>query len=94
MKATRKNVPRMRPTRHCTTPLNRLSMKGFGVMLSGRVSLEMVTKAARAGIELIAAVSAPTSLAVEAAEKWNITLCGFLRPDKMNVYTNPKRIRQ
>ena len=74
--------------------LNRLSMKGFGVMLSGRVSLEMVTKAARAGIELIAAVSAPTSLAVEAAEKWNITLCGFLRPDKMNVYTNPKRIRQ
>jgi FdhD protein len=86
--------------RHCALDkaigkclLNRLSTKGCAVALSGRVSLEMVTKAARAGIELIAAVSAPTSLAIEAAERWNITLCGFVRSDKLNVYTIPERIK-
>lgn len=68
------------------------SMKGRGVVLSGRVSLEMVTKAARAGIELIAAVSAASSFAIEAAGKWNITLCGFVRPGRTNVYTHPERI--
>ena len=68
------------------------SMKSCGVVLSGRVSLEMVTKAARAGIELIVAVSAASSFAIEAAEKWNITLCGFVRPGRVNVYTHSKRI--
>jgi len=69
------------------------SMKGTGVVLSGRVSLEMVTKAARAGIELIIAVSAPSSFAVEAAEKWNITLCGFVRDNRVNIYTHRERIK-
>ncbi len=69
-----------------------LETKGCGVVLSGRVSLEMVTKAARAGIELIGAVSAPSSFAIEAAQKWNITLCGFVRPGRMNIYTYPERI--
>jgi FdhD protein len=73
--------------------LNKLPFKGCAVVLSGRVSLEMVTKTARAGIELIAAVSAPSSLAVEAAERWNITLCGFVRSNKMNVYTHTRRIK-
>ena len=68
------------------------SLKGCGVVLSGRASLEMVAKAARAGIELVSAVSAASSFAVEAAERWNITLCGFVRPDKINVYTHPQRI--
>ena len=72
--------------------LGGLPMKCCAVALSGRVSLEMVTKSARAGIELIAAVSAPTSLAIEAAERWNITLCGFVRSNKLNVYTHPKRV--
>lgn len=72
-------------------------MAGFtphncGIAFSGRVSLEIVTKAARARIELIAAVSAVSSYAVSAAEKWNITICGFVRPDKMNIYTKPERI--
>jgi FdhD protein len=67
-------------------------MKSCGAVLSGRVSLEMVTKAARAGIELIVAVSAASSFAIEAADRWNITLCGFVRPGKTNVYTHPKRI--
>lgn len=72
--------------------LNKLPIKGCAVALSGRVSLEMVIKAAKAGIELIAAVSAPSSFAIEAAERWNITLCGFVRSDKLNVYTHLKRI--
>jgi FdhD protein len=66
--------------------------RGCGVALSGRVSLEIVTKAAKAGIELIAAVSAVSSYAVSVSEKWNMTLCGFVRPDKINVYSKPERI--
>jgi len=61
-------------------------------VLSGRVSFEMVTKAARAGVELIAAVSAPTSLAIKAAQKSNITLCGFVRGVKATVYCHGHRI--
>lgn len=67
-------------------------MSGCGAALSGRISLEMVTKAARADIELLAAVSAASSFAIEAAEKWNITLCGFVRDGKANIYTHSKRI--
>ena len=44
------------------------------------------------GIELIAAVSAPSSFAIEAARKWNITLCGFVRSTKLNIYTHSNRI--
>jgi FdhD protein len=67
-------------------------MQGCGLAISGRVSLEIVTKAAKAGIELIAAVSAVSSYAVSAADKWNMTLCGFVRSDKINVYSKPERI--
>ena len=70
----------------------KLETKGCGVVLSGRVSLEMVTKAAKSGIELIGAVSAPSSFAIEAAKRWNITVCGFVRTGRMNVYTHPQRI--
>lgn len=66
--------------------------QGCGAVLSGRVSLDIVTKAARAGIELIVAVSGVSSSAVAAAQRWNITLCGFVRQGKMNVYTEPARI--
>lgn len=72
--------------------IDKLPTQGRAVVLSGRVSLEMVSKSARAGIELIAAVSAVSSLAVEAARKWNITLCGFVRQDKINIYTYPQRV--
>ena len=68
------------------------SPKSCCVALSGRVSLEIVTKAAKAGIEVIAAVSAVSSYAISAANKWNITLCGFVRPDKINVYTKHARV--
>ena len=72
--------------------LRQLPTQGYGVALSGRVSLEMVVKAARAGIELIAAVSAPTSLALDAAERCNLTVCGFVRGLRATVYTAAARV--
>jgi FdhD protein len=65
---------------------------GRGVALSGRVSLEMVGKCARAGLELITAISAPTSLAIELADKTNITLCAFVRETRATVFTHPERV--
>ena len=73
--------------------LTEQSVRGCGVALSGRVSLDMVAKAARAGIELIAAVSGVSSYAIAAAKRWNITLCGFVRQERANVYTGPTRVR-
>jgi len=64
---------------------------GF-VLVSSRASYEMVYKAAAVGIELIAAVSAPTTLAVDFAERSGVTLVGFARPGRHNVYTFPERI--
>ncbi|UCG50063.1 MAG: formate dehydrogenase accessory sulfurtransferase FdhD [Phycisphaerales bacterium] len=72
--------------------LSRKSMRGCGAVLSGRASFEMVAKAARAGLEAIVAVSAPSSFAIEAAHRWNITLCGFVRSQRANIYTHPERI--
>jgi len=65
---------------------------GLGAALSGRVSLELITKAARAGLELLAAVSAPSSLAIDAAVQSGITLCGFVREDRLTVFTHPERV--
>ena len=64
----------------------------MGAVLSGRVSLEMVGKAARAGIELISAISAPTSLAIEVAERCGITLCSFVRETRATLFTHPHRV--
>jgi len=75
-----------------TCLLKGLPTAGGIALLSGRVSFEIVAKAARAGIELIAAVSAPSSLAVEAAQRCNITLCGFVRGRDATLYCHPERI--
>ncbi|MBT8048173.1 MAG: formate dehydrogenase accessory sulfurtransferase FdhD [Xanthomonadales bacterium] len=66
---------------------------GFA-LVSSRASYEMVLKTAAAGMELILAVSAPTSLAVEFAERSGVTLVGFARPGRHNVYTFPERIME
>ena len=65
---------------------------GYGAAFSGRVSLEMVGKAARAGIELISAVSAPTTLALKAATRCNMTVCAFVRGTRATAFTFPERI--
>jgi FdhD protein len=63
------------------------------LMVSGRVSLEIVQKAAVAGIPIVSAVSAPSDLAVEAAERFGQTLVGFLRGDGFNIYAGRERIQ-
>jgi len=70
----------------------RLPLAGKVLFVSGRSSFEVVQKAAVAGVPLVAAVSAPSSLAVELAEEVGITLVGFLRGRSMNVYTHPERV--
>lgn len=69
-----------------------LPLVGQALFVSGRVAFEIVQKAATAGIPVVAAVSAPTSLAVELAASLGVTLAGFVRGESMNVYTCAQRI--
>jgi FdhD protein len=62
------------------------------LQVSGRLSFEIVQKAAVAGIPIVSAVSAPSSLAVEAGERFGMTLVGFVRDERLNVYTHPERL--
>lgn len=62
------------------------------LVISGRASREMVTKAARGGVPILASVSAATDAGVDVAERCRLTLVGFLRDERMNVYTCPHRI--
>jgi FdhD protein len=69
-----------------------LPAPGRALFVSGRTSYEIVQKAAVAGLGMVAGVSAPSSLAVETADRMGITLVGFVRGESMNVYTHPERL--
>src|SRR3954453_21818352 len=69
-----------------------LPLHAFVLCVSGRLSFELVQKAAVAGAPIVVGVGAPTSLAVSLAEDRGLTLCGFARGGRVNVYTAPERI--
>jgi FdhD protein len=74
--------------------VDRIPLTGTVLLVSGRASFELTQKAVMAGIPVLAAVSAPSSLAVDLASQSGLTLVAFLRGDSMNVYTRPDRIQR
>jgi FdhD protein len=70
----------------------RLPLRATMLLVSGRASFELAQKAAVAGVPVLAAISAPSSLAVDLAERVGLTLVGFLRDPSMVVYAGPQRI--
>jgi FdhD protein len=75
---------------HCL--LNDIPLSDKALVLTGRASSEMVLKAATAGAPILASMSAATALGVEMAQRYGLTLVGFLRPRRMNVYCGAERI--
>jgi FdhD protein len=70
----------------------RLPLNGHILCVSGRLSFELVQKAAVAGAPILVGVGAPSSLAVSLAQDRGMTLCGFARHGRVNVYTHPERV--
>lgn len=72
--------------------LRGIPTEGKALLATGRISSEMLIKGARMGCPIVASRNSPTSLSVELAEKWNITLVGYARGRRMRVYTHPERL--
>jgi FdhD protein len=71
----------------------KLPATDHGILVSGRTSFELVQKVAMAGVPMLAAVGAPSSLAIDVAREFGITLIGFLRDGRFNVYSADQRVR-
>jgi FdhD protein len=69
-----------------------LDPRGLILLATGRISSEMIQKAVRMGCPIVASRTSPTSLSVGLARQWNITLCGYVRRNHMNVYSHPERL--
>ena len=69
-----------------------IDTNGKLLLSSGRISSEMIHKAAQMGCPVVASRTSPTSLTVQLARAWNITLCGYVRRNRMNVYAYPERL--
>lgn len=70
-----------------------LPISNFIVLMSGRLSYELVQKSDRAGVKVLAGIGAPSSLAIQYADQRDITLIGFLKDHRFNCYSHPRRIR-
>ncbi len=69
-------------------------LTNHGIFVSGRASFELMQKTVMSGANMLVAVSAPSSLAIELAESYNVTLIGFLRDRTFNIYSAPHRVRE
>ena len=69
-----------------------IDTEGLMLLATGRVSSEMINKAAKMGCPIVASRTSPTSISVKLALEWNITLCGYVRRTRMNVYAHPERL--